>query len=175
MEAGEHGDHSHGENELDPHIWMAPDLVANQVKWLGSQLSALFPDSASLIHKRAEALRLEFEALHKTLKSMLLPLKGRVIYVFHPAYGYFARSYGLIQKAVEFEGKEPSAGRLAMLIQQAKADKIKVLFVQPQFSIKTAKIIADSLGAAVVPINPLSEDLLENLKQIAQTLLQYLP
>ncbi|HOO46050.1 MAG TPA: zinc ABC transporter substrate-binding protein, partial [Deltaproteobacteria bacterium] len=86
----------------------------------------------------------------------------------HPAFGYFAQSYGLEQLAVEVEGKEPSARQLSDLIARARAEKVRIIFVQPQFSKKNAQTIAQAIGGAVVPINPLPEDYLRELEGMAE-------
>ena len=53
--------------------------------------------------------------------------------VFHPAWGYFAESYGLKQIPIEIQGKEPRPFALRHLIEQAKDLGIKVIFAQSQF------------------------------------------
>jgi len=94
------------------------------------------------------------------------------MYVFHPAFGYFADAYGLTQVPVEFEGKEPGARQLAGLIDRARADGVRVIFVQPQFSGKSAAVVAAAIGGAVIPINPLSRDYLANLEAMASAVEQ---
>ncbi|MBR4328869.1 MAG: zinc ABC transporter substrate-binding protein, partial [Candidatus Riflebacteria bacterium] len=89
--------------------------------------------------------------------------------VFHPAFGYFANKYGMIQKAVEIEGKEPAPRQLGELIRNCRNEGIKVIFVQKQFPVSTAKTIAASIGGSVVAIDPLSEDYLNNLRTIAES------
>ena len=68
---------------------------------------------------------------------------------------------------VEIEGKEPGAKQLARIIDRAKKDKVRVIFVQPQFSPKSAEAVAKAIKGAVVPINPLARDYLTNLDHIA--------
>jgi zinc transport system substrate-binding protein len=90
--------------------------------------------------------------------------------VFHPAWGYFADDYGLEQVAIEQSGKEPTAEQLQNLIDMALEENIKVIFVQSQFDTDIAESIADEIGAIVVNINPLSEDYINNLRNIATTI-----
>ncbi len=89
------------------------------------------------------------------------------MYVFHPAFGYFADAYGLIQVPIEIEGKEPGARQLSKLIDRAKKDRVKVIFVQPQFSARSAEAVAKAIGGVVVPIDDLGRDYLANLESIA--------
>jgi zinc transport system substrate-binding protein len=68
---------------------------------------------------------------------------------------------------VEEEGKEPGAIKMARLIDYAKHSGIRYVFVQPQFSKKTAKVIAKEIGAQVLIADPLEEDWMENLRNVA--------
>ena len=94
--------------------------------------------------------------------------------VFHPAWGYFARSYGLVQVPVEVHGKEPKPADLKQLIDTALQENIKVVFVSPQFSKRSAQVIAQSMGGQTVSINPLAEDWKENMLLVAEKFRQAL-
>ena len=87
--------------------------------------------------------------------------------VFHPSWGYFARAYGLEQVPIEVEGKDPKPAQLKDLIEHARENGIKVVFVQPQFSTKSAKIVAGEIGGRVVFADPLAEDWAANLREVA--------
>ena len=104
------------------------------------------------------------------LAAALAPLKGRAFYVFHPCLGYFARDYGLTQRSVETGGKSPGARHLKQLIARARADGVKVIFVQPQFPQDAARTVAEKIGGAVVPLDPLARDIIANLRRTAAAL-----
>ena len=87
--------------------------------------------------------------------------------VFHPAFGYFTDTYDLVQEAVEIEGKSPRPRQLANLIGQARKDGVKVIFVQPQFDPRSAETIARAVGGRVVSIDPLAENILQNIQVMA--------
>ena len=87
--------------------------------------------------------------------------------VFHPAWGYFAHAYGLKQVPIEIEGKDPKPAQLKKLIQHARENNIKVVFVQPQFSTKSAKLVAREIGGQVAFADPLAEDWMANLREVA--------
>ncbi len=74
------------------------------------------------------------------------------------------------QIAVQLGGKEPTARQLARLIDLAKEDGVRVIFVQPQFSKKSAEALATAIGGAVVPLDDLAPDYLKNLKEMAAKL-----
>ena len=108
----------------------------------------------------------KLDDLDLELQNAFSEMQGKKILVFHPAFGYLARDYGFEQIAIEIEGKEPSAENLAEIIDLAKKENIKTIFVQKQFSQKSAEAIASQIGGSVVPLDPLSEDYVENLRRI---------
>lgn len=157
---------------LDPHIWLSPPLVRIQAMNIMNALVEADPAHAADYRRGYERFALEInrvdDAILKTLASA--DLKQNRFMVFHPAFGYFAAAYGLTQIPIEAEGKEPSPQQLATLIHSARQDGIKVVFVEPQFSQKAARTIADALGGRVVPIDPLAEDWPKNMETIATAL-----
>ncbi len=163
---GDH-DHTHHKGEKDPHVWLSPLLVKKQARTICNALSELDPEKKGTFEANCTAVEKELDALHAELTATLAPLKGREVFVFHPAYGYFCEAYGLKQTAVEVEGKAPSAKQLAELIDSAKKRNVKVIFVQPQFSTRSAKSVAGAIGGAVVPMDPLARNYLKNMKDMA--------
>ncbi len=161
---------NHNEHGADPHIWLSPPLVILQVRTICDALIALDPEGKQIYETNADHFIEKLEQLDSELKLLLSDLPSRKFMVYHPAWGYFADAYQLEQIEVEIEGKTPSAKQLTRIIDQAKAEDIKVVFTQPQFSIKAAKTIADSIGGKVVPIDPLAEDIFTNLKTVAESI-----
>jgi zinc transport system substrate-binding protein len=158
---------SGGKGIPDPHIWMDPKLVKLQAAIITETLARLDTSHAVEYTKHLETFQKDLDQIDAEIAGILAPLKGKEVYVFHPAYGYFLESYGLKQTSIEVEGKEPGPRHLAEMVDKMRQDQVKVLFVQPQFSSKTAKAIASEAGASVVTLDPLSRDYLENLKQTA--------
>jgi zinc transport system substrate-binding protein len=160
-----------GEREVpDPHIWLDPKRVKVQTSTICEALCRLAPQSSARFRENLAAFHDDLDRLDRQIADLLAPLQGRTFYVFHPAFGYFGESYGLKQVAVEMEGKSPSARQLAALIEQARADGVKVLFVQPQYSKMEAQAVADAIDGVVVPINPLPREYLKEMEQLAAAL-----
>jgi zinc transport system substrate-binding protein len=67
------------------------------------------------------------------------------------------------------EGSDPSAAEMAELIQAARANGIKVIFAQPEFSTQAARTIASEIGGEVLLISPLAPDWMDNLRRVADT------
>lgn len=159
--------HEHGRAGLDPHIWMSPRLVRIQAATICGELKKLDPNHANEFDANLKAFQADLDAVDAKIAQALAPLKGKTLFVFHPAYGYFAAAYGLKQKAIETEGKEPGPQSLVRIINQAKQEGARVIFVQPQFSRQSAKTIAKAIGGAVIPLDPLAKAYLKNLGEMA--------
>ena len=130
-------------------------------------LRELEPAHAGAFEANHAAFMDDLDRLDADIKEILNVERDSAFMVFHPAWGYFARQYGLRQIPVEVEGKEPKARDLQRLIDQARAEGIRVVFVSPQFSTRTAETIAQAINGQVVPVNPLAEDWLENMRMVA--------
>lgn len=154
------------DHEQDPHVWTSPSLVRHMVGHIRDKLSELDPAHATEFASNHDAFVAELDALDAELHALLDPLPNRKFMVFHPAWGYFADSYGLTQVSIEREGKEPGARGLAALIDQAKQEKIKVVFVQPQFDKRQARQVAQAIGGVVVAVDPLAADYVDNLRRV---------
>jgi zinc transport system substrate-binding protein len=152
---------------LDPHIWMDPRNVAVMAVTIRDALIRLDPEGRQAYEEGCRSYTAELEALHARIAHALAPLAGRTLFVYHPAFGYFADAYRLEQVAVEIRGAEPSARQLAQLIDAARDKGVRVLFVQPQFSRVGADAVARAINGAVVPIDALAQDYAGNLERIA--------
>ncbi len=168
---GEHShdksEHQHGAGTLDPHIWLDPLLVKVQAQTISQALCKLDPANADDYRSNLAAFHSDLDRVHGEISRTLARAKGKEIFVFHPAYGYFTDRYGLKQIAVETGGKEPSAKQLAALIDRARDKRVKTIFVQPQFDRRNAEIIGRAIGAKVVSLDPVARDYLNNLKEMA--------
>jgi zinc transport system substrate-binding protein len=156
--------------ELDPHIWMSPTLVMKQVESIRDTLIRLDPAGEGEYRANAERFISELRRVRARIAALLAPLRGRTFLVYHPAFGYFADEFGLRQAAVESADKEPTSRQLARLIDQAQAQGIKVVFVQPQFSQAGARAVAEAIGGKVMPLDDLAYDYLSNLETMARTI-----
>jgi zinc transport system substrate-binding protein len=75
---------------------------------------------------------------------------------------------------VRVEGGDPSAAEMAELIRIARANGIKVIFAQPEFSTQSAETIAREIDGRVLLISPLAPDWMENLARVADTFAEVL-
>lgn len=151
----------------DPHIWLSPPLVAIQARAICAALAAVDPDHASAYKLRCDRFIADIQALDSDLKQIFSGVKGRRFMVFHPSWGYFAEAYGLIQIPIELEGKAPKPAQLTQIITMARENRIKAIFVQPQFSTKSAALVGRAIGGRLVPADPLALNWSDNLKAVA--------
>lgn len=165
--AEEHGHEHHGEI-LDPHVWVSPPLVRLQAEAIRDALVAADPANAAAYQANFAAFAKDIDALDAELLDVFAKVEGRRFMVFHPAWGYFAQAYGLEQVPIEVQGGEPSPRELAQLSEFAQEHKVGVVFVQPQFSKKSAEAVAKSVGAEIAIMDPLAEDWPANLRRAAE-------
>jgi zinc transport system substrate-binding protein len=151
----------------DPHVWTDPMLVKRMAARIRDAFIGLDPAHAADYRLNYSAFAADLDALDAEIRTRLAPYKGRAFLVFHPSWSYFARAYGLRQIPIEAEGKEPGPKALAHVISEARALKIKAVFVQPQFSRASAEMIAHEIGGHVIEVDPLAEDYIRNLRQVA--------
>lgn len=160
--------HHHHEGTQDPHVWLSPALVKIQVEHILHALIDIDPDNQMRYKNNYTAFLEEIDILDAELKNLFAGRKGDRFMVFHPSWGYFAREYELEQVPIEIEGKAPKLAQLATLIRHARERGIRVVFVQPQFSAKSAEMISREIGGTVVHVDPLKENWAGNLREVAR-------
>jgi zinc transport system substrate-binding protein len=165
--SGQEGEYESGD---DPHIWLSPKLVKIQAGHIYSALVEARPADEAYFRDNYNRFLSDLDSLDADLKDVFAPIKGRTILVFHPAFGYLANEYGFKQEAIEIDGKDPSPEHLRAIIDKALVDEVKVIFVQRQFSAKSAEAIADEVSGAVVQIDPLAKDYFTNLENMSQVI-----
>ncbi|MBQ7271112.1 MAG: zinc ABC transporter substrate-binding protein [Campylobacter sp.] len=163
-------EHDHDHGNLDPHIWLDPILVKTQSKNILNALCETYGEKCEKFSANFAEFEKKLDELDEFAKANLKDLKEAKFIVYHPSWGYFATRYDLEQIAIEIEGKEPKPANLAKLIEEAKEENAKVIFVSPQFSKKAALAIASASGANVEEIDHLSGDWLNEMKKTIETI-----
>ena len=165
--------HNHERDHVegaDPHYWESPKcalIMANSVKEF---LCFLNPLQKQKYEVNYDSLVSDIQEMDNKALELFSGVKNRSFMIFHPNLGYLARDYGLEEIPVEYEGKEPPPSRLKELIDHAREDGLKTIFVQKEYDTKNAKAIADEIGAQVKIIDPLSEDWLKTTMDIINAL-----
>lgn len=161
---------SAGGINIDRHTWLGHSNAKIMATHIKDTLVTLFPKNKDLYETNYRAFIADMDREFAALKTELAPLKGRTVFVYHPAFGYFLDEFGIHQEAVEVGGKEPTAKELSVLIEKARTDKVAAIFVQAQFPVAAAKTVAQAVGAQVLPLDPLAEDWLSNIDRMGKAL-----
>jgi zinc transport system substrate-binding protein len=166
-----HGPEKHGDTDddhgiPDPHVWLSPPLVKIQAQAILDALVAVDPESRDFYEANWRNFVARLDALDQRLGQTFAQRRGMRFMVFHPAWGYFADAYGLVQMPIELEGKEPKPAALRELVDIARRHGIRVIFVQPQFSRRSAELVAREIGARVVEADPVPADWFANMNEV---------
>jgi zinc transport system substrate-binding protein len=149
------GEHIEG---ADPHYWVSPKCalaIAGSVKQF---LTELNPPQKEKYESNYQMLISKIKAVDEKAKEMFSAVSGKSFMIYHPNLAYIARDYGLEEIPVEFEGKEPAPDRMRELVDRARKENLKTIFVQLEYDTKNAKALAEEIGAKIVLIDPLSEN-----------------
>lgn len=165
----DHDHHHH--SEKDPHIWLSLDNGVLITKNILKAIVGLDASNSEYYEKNATKLISDLKTLKKEIDEKLRNIEKRRFFIFHPAWGYFARDFKLIQVPVELSGKEPTPVRLTRLVKEAREADTRVIFSSPQFSKKSAEVIANEIDGKVIFIDPMSGDYLKNLEHTADLFL----
>ena len=163
------------ENEsdtMDPHDWNDPknaEIMVNNI-YLG--LVKVDPSDQAYFEKNRDNYEAQLEALDNYTTQTLKDKNGTNILIFHPAFGYYAKDYNLTQIAVMINDEEPSPQRIALLLNTAKADNIKVMYNEPQYDPSYMQSIASQVNGTVITVNDLDPNYIQNMKNTADAFAQ---
>ncbi len=162
--------HGHRHRDIDPHIWTDPVKMRIAAEKVHQALVKADPANAADYHRNARDLTRRLDQLHADTAQLLAPFRGRAFLVYHPAWGHFAKRYGLRQIAMERDGKTPGPRYLTELASLARKENIHTIFVQKQFDRSNAETLARAIGAKIVELDPLSADYLNNMRATARAI-----
>ena len=168
VERGLFGEEEHGHAGGDPHVWVAPSTVRVASGNVARALAEIDPGHAAEYRSNLASLLADIDGLDREIRAMLAGAEARSFMVYHPAWGYFAREYGLTQVAIEAGGREPSAARVIELVELARRERVHAIFVQRGFAWKSARVLADEIGGKVVVVDPMGEDWLAEMRTAAR-------
>lgn len=156
--------HHHG---IDPHVWCSPKQLIVMAENAFTAINAAMPDSLHYA-ERYNALCGQLLDLDEEVSELCRYSPHAYFIIYHPALTYLARDYGLEQIAIEHEGKEPSVKRLGEIVDRARTDGTKRVFYQSEFPQSSVEVICEDIGAEAMEINPLDENIFDNLREIVR-------
>ncbi len=165
-----HDHHGHGHRhaeakgrEIDGHLWLDPLNGIVIVRALAERLAARDPQRAATYRANAEAEVARIEALHRDLEAKLAAVREKPFVVFHDAYQYFERRYGLSAAGsiTVSPERQPSAKRLAALRKTIRERGAVCVFAEPQFEARIVRSVAEGTGARTAVLDPVGAPPLE--------------
>ncbi|MCA0434682.1 MAG: zinc ABC transporter substrate-binding protein [Proteobacteria bacterium] len=174
---GEDHDHDddHGKAAFDPHLWLDPENARLMVRAIAADLAKADPANTAQYESNANKMLIDLDALEAEIGKSLEPVKDKPFVVFHDAYQYFERRFGLqaAGSISDVSANAPSAQRLQQVRQKLKDTKATCVFREPQFSDKAVQVIIegtdaregvlDPIGATLQPGKDAYRELLTNL------------
>jgi zinc/manganese transport system substrate-binding protein len=140
----------------NPHYWLDPANAVRITIQIEQRLAQLRPADASYFRSRLDRFKTRINEANKRWTAALAPFRGAKIVTYHNSWPNFARRYGLnvIGYVEPKPGVPPSPSHLFQLINLMKAQKIKVILMEPYFDVKTPRSVAERTGAKLVVIYP---------------------
>jgi zinc transport system substrate-binding protein len=171
QEAESGDDHEgHGHAGADPHFWMSPAAAAVMAKDIRDFLIGLNPASAEKYERNHSLLADTIAAIDEMVRSAVGTMNTRTVMIYHPALAYMARDYGFEQLSFEDEGKSPSPSRMKELIDIAREEKIKSIFIQAEYDLRNAESLSRETGAELIVINPMNRNWPEAVMEVVHAL-----
>lgn len=165
--------HAHG---IEPHIWTSPANASLITTRILHTLCRLDTAHCSYYQSRHDSLQRCIHRIDSLTRRLLQhPRASRSFLIYHPSLTYYAHQYGLHQIAIEAQGKEPTPEALRRLIDRCRKEQAGVIFVQPEFDMRHAELIARHTGTRLEPIHPLAYQWDVEMLRVAQALADSLP
>ena len=162
-EAHDH-DHDHDHDPAasrDVHLWLDPVNAAAMVRQMAAVLGAADPARQAEYARNGAALVERLDRLNQQLASALAPVREQPYLVFHDAYQYFERRYGLnaVGSVVLKPEQRPGAKRVADIQARVRERKVRCVFGEPQFQPALVETIIAGSDARRGVLDPLGADL----------------
>lgn len=157
----DHGhNHAHGDGK-DPHVWLDIDNAKAITLEIAKTLSENDPENAETYSVNAKNMIDRLAALDTELQQTIEDNRTQKYVVFHDAYQYFEKHFGLAQATAITLNPEvqPSAARIKELQHEVEENNISCLFSEPQFSEKVLKVVAENTTASISTLDPLGSEI----------------
>lgn len=163
-EGGDDHGHDHaaeGVLAFDPHVWLDPGNAKAMARQVAAELSSVDPANAATYAANAQAFAARIDGTSAAIAAELAPVKDRPFIVFHDAYQYFERHFGLsgAGSIADVSAQAPSAERLAEVRDKIAAVKAACVFREPQYDGKVVAAVLEGTGAREGVLDPLGAGL----------------
>ena len=145
-------------NAIDPHIWLDPILVKNQVKNIENTLIKLDPENREYYQNNAINFTNALDSLDALTRSTLQTCDKKDFIAFHDAFSYFANRYGLKQHSIQGASPEGEVlpQRIQEIVELARDLGINVLYSEELVDPRFAEVIAQEIpNGRVLTLSPI--------------------
>ena len=151
-----HDDHGHSHDGADGHAWLSTEIAVHWVGVIADTLAARDPENAATYAANAEAARAELAALKSEISATLEPVRGERFVVFHDAYQYFEREFGLSAAgAISMsDAARPSPARIAEVQEEVAEANVRCVLSEPQFNPDLVATVMDGTPARTAVADP---------------------
>lgn len=161
-EGHDHEGHSHGE-EHDLHIWLSTRNAKAMAGEIASALAAADPANASAYHQNLAKLDARLDALASEIRTTVAPVKGKPFIVFHDAYQYFEKEFGVnVAGSITVSPETlPGAARISEIHEKLKTLGASCVFAEPQFEPKLVDVVLEGTQSKSGTLDPEAATLTE--------------
>jgi zinc transport system substrate-binding protein len=154
-------DHDHAHGAHDTHAWLSPENATVWLDLIAQTLSQADPENASLYAANAQVGIAEIEAATTEIKALLDPVRDRRFVVFHDAYQYFERDFGIAAAgAISMsDAADPGPARLSQIRDAITEQNIACVLAEPQFNPGLVETVLDGTQARTAVLDPLGSNL----------------
>ena len=140
----------------NPHYWLDPDNGVRIAKAIQAKLAAMDAADAEYFSQHEQAFEKKVAEAEKRWDAAMAPFKGTKVVTYHRSWPNFVDRFGLevIGYVEPRPGIPPSPSHTIDVINEMKAQKVKVILVEPYFDLKTPNSIASATGARVLVMAP---------------------
>jgi len=152
-------DHSHESHHDDLHLWLDPLNAIAMADYLATVLSTTDPDGEAIYRENSERFKKRVERVTETIQSQLSPHTNQSYVVFHDAFQYFEKRFGLMSPAVLT--LNPEMALSARVVRQIRAHLLssgtQCVYREPQFSPSILGSMTEGLPITIVELDPLGD------------------
>lgn len=153
-EGHEHHDHDHG--AFDTHLWLDPSNAKAFAAEIEKQLVQADAENAATYQKNAADLIKQIDSMDAEIKDTLSPVKDKPFIVFHDAYQYFEKHYGVkVAGSITVSPETiPGAERVKQIHEKVTQLGATCVFAEPQFEPKLVKVVTEGTPAKSSTLDP---------------------
>lgn len=149
-------EHDHDHGNMDPHIWLSPDLAVQMAEAVKNSLAEYNPESADMYNENFEVLKSDIEGIDEQLLAVTENPVNTDVYISHESIGYLAHQYGFHQIGISgLSNQEPSQQELTEIIESIEAQNIPYILYEPNVTSSVTDVIRSETNTEPLYFNNL--------------------